>query len=382
MTLSREQFFRDTLIPTGTLVELLILAARDRGLNRKYGGRLGTLLWEPLNLLSCYLLAKQEPSPTTLDVLQTNVLSISAHVREWLKEMTTRRVAVYDFVHGQLSPEKLQELLAPAINSIYAVLMYDTRHPDKWFAEYQSRMYTLGTRDSMGAWRTFARNLEPERTVTTLKLPAIYKAAAKRLTSRQGIARVMTLWYQCFPVERNPSVPAMPVVSEDAQTKSGTLSLSNEPEVAVPGQVAKDTPADVPASTKETVWAEETLPTFVSVSSVPSGMLEVSALFDPSVPVKQKPEVTKSLPVAMRKRFAKRSKVITCPYRDLPQAIDQITLWYRAECLEAAQLEEDYTTWAESFLSKDLVERLRKNFTDAEIPLLLREMTRQQNAQP
>jgi hypothetical protein len=59
MTLSREQFFRDTLIPTGTLAELFIQAASDKGMNKKYGGRIGMLIWEPLNLLSCYALAAQ-----------------------------------------------------------------------------------------------------------------------------------------------------------------------------------------------------------------------------------------------------------------------------------------------------------------------------------
>jgi hypothetical protein len=382
MSLSREQFFRDLLIPTGTVVELFMLTARERGLNKKYGGRAGTLLWEPLNLLSCYLLAKQEPSPTTLDVLERNVLAISAHVREWLKEMTTRRVASYDFMHGQLSPEKMQELLSPAILSIYAELLYDTRYPDKWFAEYQSRMYTFGTRDSMAAWRTFARNLEPERTVTALKLPAVYKAAAKRLTSKQGVQRVMTLWYQCFPVERTPDVPAKQVAKDDAPVKPDTLVAGNTPEPVVTEQTVTPAQAegkvDAPATAPAQVWTEETFPTFVSVSSSASGMLEISATFDPAIPVKLRTELKNPLPVAMRKRFAKRSKVVTCAYRDLARAVDEITLWYREECLVAAQLQEDYTAWADSFLSKDLLERLRKTFTEAEIPLLLREMTREQ----
>jgi hypothetical protein len=373
MTLSREQFFRDTLIPTGTLAEIFIQAASDKGMNKKYGGRIGMLIWEPLNLLSCYALAKQEPEPETLPLLHNEVLVISARIQQWLTQMTTGRVSAYDFIHGQFSPEKLREQVGTAVNRIYVLLKYDIHHPNKWFAEYQSRMYSIGTRDSMGKWRTFARNFEPERTVDTLKLPAVYKAAAKRLTSRCGVEKVMTLWYQCFPVERTPAVAVELPVAQAASPAKRTPSPSSDAPAVAKVEVAN--------SGTEPVWTEETLPTFVSVSSGPSGMLEVSAVFDPSTQVKLKSEVKKPLPVAMRKRFVKRNKVITCPYRDLSQAVDEITLWYRAECLEAAQLDQEYTMWAESFLSKDLLERLRKNFTEAEIPLLLREMTRQQTTQ-
>lgn len=348
--LGREHFFKQWLVESGTLVELFLYQAytkhfQSRNLSSsgrrrpKWCARVGTMLWEPLHVVCWYTMVNKTPldqlAPVAkeLEIFQTIL-------KQWLVELNRSGIRVQrsDFEHGELQTKRLASQLEPVVARIYGHL----KHNRKTF----QHPITTG----LGNWRTFARNYQPEKTISSFNLPTECVKDAKALASDVGARRVMRLWHEWFPQNQEKGSASLVVSVLPLPEASPEATLEPKP--------------------KSTEWDDKFLPPFVRVQSASNGMLEVTALFTPSFSFPLSPEAKAALPSSFKKRLAQRSSSIICLYRELDKAVQSLVPWFKEQGSVTKELDADFLKWQAAMKRKTLMDRLSKTFSEDEITLL------------
>jgi hypothetical protein len=350
--MAREQFFKRWLVESGTLVELFLYQAYDKHFKKhntsfrrfrrpKWSARMGTMLWEHLHVVCWYAMVNKTPMDALVPVAQ-ELHIYQTLLKQWLVELNRSgiRVQMSDFEHGELQVSRLAAQLEPVVERLYAHL----KHNSKTFRHPISK--------TLARWRTFARNYQPKKTISSFGLPTECVKDAKSLASNVGAQQVMRLWDEMF---------SQPQESEPSSLIVSVLPLPDaQPEATLKPVQDTESPESI----------DKFLPPFIRVQSLSNGMLEVTALFTPRISIPMSPEAKQTLPPSLKKRLAPISTSVICVYRELEKAVQSLVPWFKEQGSLIAELDADYLKWQEAMKRKSVMDRLSKTFSEEEITLL------------
>lgn len=173
MTQSKMEFFRDTLVPAGQLLEML-LALPNSGLPRPEHNELAHRLFDTLNLAACYAI---HPGSTDLQKLSATVENLSKATVGTMNAMGSQAPAYISSVFGvrhRGSASSVWTNLRKAMQSfvkesprlcadIHKAIGFDATRRQAWLGEMLAAPSPLTATNRINRWRTFVRNLSWEQ---------------------------------------------------------------------------------------------------------------------------------------------------------------------------------------------------------------------------
>ena len=326
---SKEVFFREVLVPTTTLAEVLlkVIPAPSQALLLRSGKSLDSLMLSPLSRVAHYVLNAHER--TDLRVLQNAVLEIRQYLGNFLKALSGDPEITGNL--GRFFPiQPMDAQLTVFAKKIHSLLIEAPSTDAAATDQYPNGPSREALGESMELLRLFAQNLEPETVFKKLNLPQ-YLEAAKSLSTESGYREAHQLWLDCFPAARK----------------------------------------------ENTTFGGAPMPANVAVVMLPSGFLEVTAILDPKRSLKWADTSLTSLPESLTKKLAVRRKVLHCSYRLLAETVDACEAWLKTQHADIPGLQAEYDACVELKATDRLMDKLKSQFSAEEIAMLERQMRRQ-----
>jgi hypothetical protein len=318
---SKENFFRDVLVPTGTIAEAInVLICRTV----KPSQDINAVLWSPLNLVSHYVL--NTPDDTDLTALREAVLN---HRRRLMGVLG-------QFAYPVMFPQQLltRELEGTA-HTLFSLIGVLCTQPGLWAKNLQRQTVPAELRENVDFWRTFSRNIERGEILTKLNLPSM-AALVSPLGTEAEREQAQALWKKCF----------------------------------APSEVtSRGTGADT--------FPGPALPQNIAVVLLPSGFLEVTAIIDPKRALTTSAEGLANLPARLAHKLEVQRRVVHCAYTRLTEAVAACQAWLESHRAQTASLQAEYDHLIELRESAKVLDRLKEQFSDEEIAVIRRHMTRQ-----
>lgn len=341
--LGKEAFFRDLLVPTGQVLEVL-LALLQSHMRRDEHTMLAHDAFEPLNLASCYAI---RPGNTELDGLADAVEAYAQGMLRIIKSLGQARAPylaatlgvrfsgssakMHAAVRGIAAQfrKELNDLTAPVL----AAIGYNSSIRSQWLAEQTAQPTVLTPRGTTNKWRTLVRNTSWQRAVEMLDISAAVandKLTRNSFTNFAGVEAAALLWREAF--------------------------------------AATGTPVSVPA-------APGRLPAGVVVRSTSGGELQVEADFDPKqfldkqqLKAMKAPGrvVTPALSTAMSVRQFRQ----TCDVLSLAETVQAASTWLQAQRDSKDDVLRVYADWVEEMRVKAVRDKLAQHFNEDERKLL------------
>jgi hypothetical protein len=321
---SKEHFFREVLVPTGSIAEAVsVLITRVC----KPTEDVDAVLWSPLNLVSHYVL--NTPDDTDLTALREAVLN---HSRRLLGVLA-------HFAYPVMFPlELLTRELSGTAKALYLLIDAFCAQPDGWTKSLQRQSVPAELRENVNLWRTFSRNIERGDILTKLQLPQM-AALVSPLGTEAGREQAQALWDRCF--------------------------LRTAPAAKTAGASGSDT------------FPGPALSQHIGVVLLPSGFLEVTAIFDPKRSLSTSAENLANLPEKLTHRLKVQRKVVHCAYTRLTEAVAECEAWLESNRAQTTNLQAEYDHFVESRESATVMDKLKAQFSDEEIAVIRRQMARQ-----
>jgi hypothetical protein len=329
--ISKETFFLDTLVPTGLVAELLLaqlITKHDKDEN----AALGHVVWEPLNLVSHYVLS---PKATTKELPALRV-AVLAHQAVLLKMLEKQAPSKRPFARRtSVDLDKALKTSAASIEQLTGLADFKIQwgkthkeaqgYREAWVKEHTNPL--LPSMASISKWRTFSRNLEPQKMARELDLGLTLVTEAKQLSSHSGAEGARKLWQSCFSLEA-----------------SGAKRKAHKP-----------------------------LPENVTVEVFPSGVFEIVATFQPRVRLGIKPDVTKLAP-ELAVRLSTQQVRLECGYDGVGTTVKKAIAWQQKQEEGLAQLKADFEATLEQSKSDAIYEKFNSTFSAEEIAVLRKRM--------
>jgi hypothetical protein len=320
-TLSKEAFFREALVPTGTVTEVLVGLLTSRRSRNRENEAIGVAVWEPLNYAAHYVLSTN--ADVNLAPLIAAILQYRACIIGMLRDMTVpksltaRNRVRYDSVS---IPKSLK---APTEQIFSAIGLDKDTNRAKWVEAHHNALVPKEL-TFISKWRTFSRNLEPEKALMDTNLPQ-YAEAAKKLRSHGGQQKAEKLWQACF------GGPASGVMGRTTQAA---------------------------------------IPDYVEVEVLKSRFMAVSVVFYPQAHIKVASDIAPKLPKDLIERLAKQQKALECSYTALPGAVQECVNWLEEQKRMLPELQAGYDEAVADLKANDIVDKLKSQFTPDEIAVL------------
>jgi hypothetical protein len=321
---SKENFFREVLVPTGTIAEALTVILSKAFHPSKELEHIKVILWTPLNFVSHYVL--NTPDDTDLTELRQAVLNHRKHLLDALEQLP------YPLLFPQ---QLLSRSMSGTAKALYSLLGVLSTPADHWLANLQRQSVPSELRENADLWRTFSQNLERGDILTKLRLPEMASLVSP-LGTEAGREQAQALWNRCFP--------------------SSTVT-------------AKTTGADK--------FPGPALPQNIAVVLLPSGFLEVTAIIDPKRSLTISGEGLANLPARLAHKLEVQRKVVHCAYTRLAEAVAECQAWLATHRAQTANLQAEYDHLVELRESAKVLDRLKEQFSDEEIAVIRRHMGRQ-----
>jgi hypothetical protein len=316
--ISKESFFLDVLVPTGVVAELFLQKMASKTLKRD-ADTIGTLVWDPLNLVSHYVLSNQVTSQTLLPLRRavTHFRTILVNLLTGKQPSTTRKFGRY------LNSVDIQAQLGESINCIKSLIGLDGNVKKEAWVQAHANPQVPTALANLSKWRTFARHLDPGKMMNDLGVRELYKEA-EQLSNKDGKDAARKLWQECF---------------------AG------------------------PASGVENRSAQGTVPDGIEVEVLPSRFLKVTARFEPGTHLGIKGDVS-HLPKDLITQLLVQHMHKECGYTELVSTIEEGVVWQADQMKTLPKLKVAYEAALEQIKSEDLVKKLKSSFSPEEIALL------------
>lgn len=330
--ISKETFFLDTLVPTGLVAELL-LAQLITKYDKEENAALGHVVWEPLNLVSHYVLSTKTTT-TCLPALRVAVLVHQAVLVKMLEKQVpskrpfARRTSVDLKKALKASSDSIEQLTGLAdFKAQWEKTHKEAQgYREAWVKDHLNPLLPASMA-SISKWRTFARNLEPQKMARNLELGPALVTEASQLSSHSGAEGARKLWQSCFSLEA-----------------SGAKRKAHKP-----------------------------LPENVTVEVFRSGVFEIVATFQPRVRLGIKPDVTKLSP-ELAVRLSTQQVRLECGYDGVATTVKKAIAWQQKQEEGLAQLKADFEATLEQSKSDAIYEKFNSTFSAEEIEVLRKRM--------
>lgn len=315
---SKESFFLDVLVPTGVVAELFMNKMAAKSLKRD-GDAIGMLVWEPLNLVSHYVLSAQATSQTLLPLrravihFRTILVNILSGKQPATAQKSRRRF---------LNSVDVQEQLGDSILCIRSLLGLVGTTNELWVKAHANPQVPSAL-SNLSKWRTFARHIDPGKMVTDLGLRELYKEA-EHLSNKDGKDAARKLWQECF---------------------TG------------------------PASGVQNRSAEGAVPEGIDIEVLPSRFIQVTARFEPGTHLGIKGDVS-HLPKELINQLLVQRIRKECGYAELVSTIEEVVMWQKDQLKTLPQLKAAHEAALEQIKTQDLLKKLNSSFSPDEIALL------------
>lgn len=313
---SKESFFLDVLVPTGVITELFMNKMATKSLD---SGTTGTLVWEPLNLVSHYVLSSQVSSQTLLPLRRAVI-----HFRTILVNLLTdKQPNLTPRARRYLNSVDIEKQLGETISCIKTLIgLGGAVKKEAWVAAHANPQVPPALAN-LSKWRTFARHLDPGKMMNDLGLRELYKEA-EQLSSKDGKDAARKLWQECF---------------------AG------------------------PASGVENRSAQGTVPDGIEVEVLPSRFLKVTARFEPGTHLGIKGDVS-HLPKDLITQLLVQHMHKECGYAELVSAVEEAVAWQADQMKTLPKIKAVYDAALEQIKGEALVKKLNSSFSPEEIALL------------
>lgn len=331
-SVSREDFFRDILVPTGTIAEVLSHLLTESFCPSDELEKLRSGLWVPLDMVALHVPCT--PDTAHFPRLRKAVLRYRDQLVEALREFPWRTLPL------QL---RSQAIYKPA-QALY-LLMGAARPDTDWTANiaqptFLKKSLPVELQIDETAWRTFSRHLEGGKILHELGLSTFTRLAAK-LSTVAGQEKAQTLWDKCFP-------PANPT-----------------PEATV--------------ATGATAFPGPAIPQNVAVVQLPSGFFEVTAVIDPKRSLTTSAEGLANMPASLASQLGVQRKVVHCAYTRLADAVLECNSWLDTHRSQTADLQAQYDQFIEGQEAATVMDKFTAQFSPEEIAVIRRQMARQES---
>jgi hypothetical protein len=316
---SKQEFFRDALIPTATLVNVL-LSVLDIIPQSQSPESLRARVDLALNFVAKVVL--DAPADADLSATKTAVLELRSVLTKALKSLNpkTGHYAIFELI--QL-PAQLEDKL----NQIYARLGVSAQGAAASLRSNPSRNPFLERFDS---WRILTK-MAPEKVFSELNLSFLEEIVAA-LTSPAERQKAQKLWSELFA----------------ATPKNKGSLLDGGP-----------------------------VPTNIGVVQLHSGYLEVTAIIGPKNLVTPTEDGWVNIPNELAQKLETRRKVLKCSYARLPDAVAECEQWLASVRAEASSLQAEYNAAVQAQKSTQLMDKLKSQFSDDEIATLKQQFQQQ-----
>lgn len=353
--MQKELFFKEVLVPTGQLVELLVFLTHRHEVRTKLdvnlrAPALAHQLWEPLNLAAAYVLTAvpgQIPAVneaiTHLQAALVKALDLGAtkaakeYVASAFKRShpTTTAPIVSRFITNL---KHLRGDLPGLVSGINTAIGYAPAVRDKWLNEVFRQRTPITATSNPSGWRTFVRNSEWSRAAGLLGVSALFTPGFRtqdRFGSRVGQARLAALWSEVFGAVSPTALEASPV-------------LPSAP----------------------------TLPENVSVRSNMRGWLEVTSKFDPKLRLNLVLRTALSqqtrgrIPAPLKEHLEVRQHQLEVPWPELESAVEKSTDWLALQAASMEEVSQVVSKWLEEKKLEEVRKKLNAHFSEEERALL------------
>lgn len=350
-SISKETFFLDALVPTGLVAELLIPQMISL-YHKDENAALGAIVWEPLNLVSHYVLSTHAKTQG-LPALRRAVLNYQTVLIEMLDKQVPakrprygRRTSLELATSLKAASDSIQQLIGlttfketwkparkkaksndnpPVTGSGKSTPEQASGYKEAWVKEHLNGLLPPEMA-SVAKWRTFSRNLDPQKMARELDLGLTLVSEAAKLSSHSGAQSARKLWHECFSVEASGS---------------------------------KRKP-------------HKRLPENVTVEVFPSGIFEVVATFHPRVRLGIK--VEKALSPELADRLHTQIFRTECGYDGVASSVKKAIAWQQKQEESLAQLKTDVDATLERNKADAIYEKFSSTFSAEEIEVLRKRM--------
>lgn len=316
---SKESFFLDVLVPTGVVAELFMNRMASKSVKRD-GDAIGMMVWQPLNLVSHYVLSAKATSQTLLPLrravihFRTILVNILSDKQPATASKSRRRI---------LNSVDVLEQLGDSILCIRSLLGLEEGKTTEIWVQSHANPQVPSALSNLSKWRTFARHIDPGKMVTDLGLRELYKEA-EQLSNKDGKDAARKLWQECF---------------------TG------------------------PASGVENRSAEGAVPEGIDIEVLPSRFIQVTARFEPGTHLGIKGDVS-HLPKELINQLLVQRIRKECGYAELVSTIEEVVMWQKDQLKTLPQLKAALEAALEQIKAQDLLKKLNSSFSPDEIALL------------
>jgi hypothetical protein len=314
---SKQEFFRSALIPTATLVNVL-LSVLDIIPQSQSPESLRARVDMALNFVAQVVL--DAPADTDLSSTKAAVLELRAVLTKALKSLNPKNghYAIFELIQV---PAQLED----KVNQIYTRLGVSAQGAAASLRSHKPRSPLLERYDS---WRILTK-MAPEKVFSEMNLSFLEEVVAA-LTSPTERQKAQKLWSELFAV---------------TPEKSGSGSM----------------------------LAGGPVPTNIGIVQLPSGYLEVTAVISPKNLVTPTDDGWVNIPNELAKKLETRRKVLKCSFKRLPEAVAECEQWLASVRAEANSLQAEYNAAMQAQKSSQLMQKLKSQFSDDEIAELQQE---------
>lgn len=355
--MQKDLFFKEILIPTGQLTELLVFLTHRHDVRAKLdvGMRAPALahqLWDPLNRAAAYVLTAPQDALPGVDeavralqqaLIQTlnlgDTKAAKEHVASAFKRSQLATTAI--IVNRLVSNLKHLKVDLPGlIDALNTSMGYASANRTKWLAEVLHPRTAITQGGHPSGWRTFVRNSEWSATAGLLGVSALFPAgfrAQDQYGSRMGRTRLPILWNDVFSV-------AIAAPNAALTTSSAAESLA--------------------------------LPSDVSVRSNMRGWLEVLVKYDPKLKLDARTRAALSqqtgsrIPAELRDHLVVRQYAQEVAWPDLGKAVQKTRTWLAEQETGQPQALEAVTQWLERKKLEEIRKKISAHFSEEERALL------------
>lgn len=338
----KELFFKNALIPLAQVSEVLRANAP-----MAIRGRLGNTLFEPLNLVSTFMLSPA--SGVNRDALTKLMHERTEILVKILEDVNVSSQTDYQRNTYSLNIHNVAAFLESNTLRIYEALVYTPERRARWLEAYSPNGFFPTVRHNK--WRTLARNMSFHVNMANKGL-SIAAKAVKTIGSRPGAAEVARHWRNLFGTELEaPKFENRPAAA-----------------VVVGPQKAPEVP-EVPDVRKK-------LPYGVEVHSNKDQLLNVSCTYNPQTTIP---------PMFMNERdelltFASTLSIVRefneeCEYPNLELSVKKATAWLEAQRNEVHSIVADFQATREEVQLANLRAKLQQVCNPTELELLAKQMT-------
>lgn len=324
----KRDFFRDALIPTATLVNVLLTAIDIIPQSQSPEG-LRARIDVALNYVANVVLAA--PSSTDLSATKAAVLDLRTTLTKALNVLNPKAGR-----HGIFELIQLPVQIEDKLNQIYVRLGATANTAAAALRGYKPLNPLLERFDS---WRILTK-MAPEKVFSELNLAFLGEIAAA-LTSPAERQKAQKLWDELFATAN--TIPTGSANASRSLLAGGSIPEGNH----------------------------------IGVVQLPSGYLEVTAVIDPKRLVTPTENGWVDIPRELAKKLETRRKVLQCSFKRLTEAVGECEQWLAGVRAEANSLQAEYNAFVQSQKSSQLMEKLKAQFSDEEIAALQQQFQQQ-----